>query len=379
MLSRPNFTLINNRNQIFFSRTPMYFKFQNLAQDRNFTKLDVEVNIWRGSQPDVADLPELRYLNLKKVSPQDNYIEIEIANEINSYIVSGNFNKSNPQLAYNSTEIVTTANEGVFFQIVYKFDSEPDVDLGTCFATTGYKLSNDKTEFGYKDFKDIVDFKKYAKGIKYFESSINLNNTDIEATSTASMINKTELTNIVRENQTGVKCLIAYVNSLGYWDYFTPFGKVTEKLNAKTEKQNLSFRNMYNFNASIEHLQSKKVTDTSKLFTINTGLIEQQNNYQIEQLLLSQKTYLIIFEDEVFSDLDVTYTVDSTIISVDNTNILVSEDTVQLGDIGFYKKFQQIPVTLKTDDFVLKTQLNDKSSISYNLEFETANDYLMPF
>jgi hypothetical protein len=379
-LATPTLSNINSKAKIFLSESPIHFNFQNDLADASIQSVTVEVYIWRGFQTaDLPATPTAVFNNIKKISPHDNYIAIELHNEIKAYITSSNLNKNNPQWAYNTTDKATTAGEGVYFHIVYKVDTESVKQLGTYFATTGYRYSFEQKGGMYTTFNDIETFRRYAKNIRYDNCQINL--TTVAATSqsgsgTNGMISQTVVNPSLRETQTGVSCIIAYVNRLGLWDIFTPFGKFVESIDTKRDDFSNSFRNPLNVNSQIQHLQQTGSAKGVRKFTINTGLLDERNNYQVREIIQSSKIYLVIFENDVFESTSIGLTVDSTVVSADNTFITVDSETVTSEDLGNYSTFTQIPVKNKTTSFLKKTKLNDKSSISYTLEFEETNNFI---
>lgn len=379
-LATPTLNNIDSKAKIFLAESPIHFNFQNDLTDASIQKVSVEVYVWRGFQTaDLPVTPTLVFNNIKKISPHDNYIAIELHNEIKSYITSSNLNKNNPQWAYNTTDKATTAGEGVFFHIVYQVDTESVKQLGTYFATTGYRYSFEQKGGMYSTFNDIETFRRYAKNIRYDNCIINLTTvaaTSFSGTGPNGMITQTEVTPALRETQTGVSCLIAYVNRLGLWDTFTPFGKFVESIDTKRDEYSNSFRNPLNVNSQIQHLQQSGSAKGFRKFTINTGLLDERNNYQVREIIQSSKIYLVIFENDVFQTTSIGLTVDSTIVSADNTFITADSVTVTAGDLGNYSNFTQIPVKNLTSNFVKKTKLNDKSSISYTLEFEETNNFI---
>lgn len=379
-LATPTLTNINSKAKIFLASSPIHFNFQNELSDASIQSISVEVYIWRGFQTaDLPTTPQVVFNNVKKISPNDNYIAIELSNEIRSFITSSNLNRNNPQWAYNATNVSTTSGEGVYFHIVYKIDAESVKQLDTYFATTGYRYSFEQKGGLYTTYEDVDTYRKYAKGIKYDRFTINLStlaSTSQSGTGANGMITQTEITPSERLTQTGVKSLIAYVNRLGKWDTFTPFGKFTETTDTKREEYSNSFRNPLMVNSQIQHLKQSGLPKSKRKFSINTGLLDERNNYQVRELLQSSKVYLVIFEDDTFTDESIGLTVDSTLVTVDNTDITVDTDTVTINDIGFYSKFTQIPVKNLTNTFLKKTRLNDKSSISYPLEFEETNNFI---
>lgn len=476
MLSTPILTNINDKSKIFFAQSPIHFNIQNELGTTSIQSATIEVYIWRGfQQADLPATPNIVFNNINKISPQDNYIAIELHNEIKAFITASNLNKNNPQWSYNTTKVPTTAGEGVYFHIVYKVDAESDKQLGTYFATSGYRYNFEQRGGQYTTYEDVETLRKYAFSINYDKSTINLNTTvgvkevaSLTVTSAATaagnvtvtldgtatnvavalsdtptqvatkiratvftgwtaggtgtnvtftanafgtktdatysagttgatgtisttvqgandsqsgtgangMILQQAVTPSLRKTQTGVKCLIAYVNRLGLWDTFTPFGKFTENVETKRDEFSSTFRNPLMVNSQIQHLKQNGNPKGVRKFQVNTGLLDENNNYQVREILQSSKVYLVIFGNDTYLAESTGITVDSTVVTVDNTGITIDSDTVTSGNIGFYSKYTQIPVKNSSTNFLNKTKLNDKSSISYNLEFEETNNFI---
>lgn len=379
-LATPILQNIDDKSKIFFSQSPIHFNLQNELADASISSATVEVYIWRGfQQADLPPSPLLTFNNIKKISPSDNYIAIELHSEIKAFITSSNLNKNNPQWAYNTTNVPTTAGEGVYFHVVYKVDDESVKQLGTYFATTGYRYSFEQKGGMYDGYEDVEIFRKYAKSINYDRCTIN-RTTQVATSQSGSgangMITQQSLNPTARNSQTGVKCLIAYVNRLGLWDTFTPFGKFVESIDTKRDEYSSSFRNPLQVNSQIQHLKQSGTPLGNRKFQINTGLLDENNNYQVREILQSAKIYLVIFNEDVFETIQTGITVDSTIVTVDNTTITVDNNVVTESNLGFYSNPIQIPVSNSSTNFLKKTRLNDKSSISYTLEFEETNNFI---
>jgi hypothetical protein len=92
------------------------------------------------------------------------------------------------------------------------------------------------------------------------------------------------------------------------------------------------------------------------------------------EILQSPKVYLVTFSGETYTAPQIGITIDSTSVTIDDTDITIDSQTVTTENLTFYSKFVQIPVKNATSNFLKKTQLNDKSSISYSLEFEATNN-----
>jgi hypothetical protein len=379
-LATPILTNINSKENIFFAQSPMHFNIQNELGTTSLQRATIEVYIWRGFQTaDLPASPSIVFNNIAKVSPDDNYIAIELHNEIKSFITSSNLNVNNPQWAYNTTSTPTTAGEGVYFHIVYKVDNESTKQLGTYFATTGYRYSFEQRGGMYTGYDDIETFRKYAFGINYDRCTINRTTskeTSYSGTGSNGMITQQSINPSSRLRQTGVPCLVAYVNRLGLWDTFTPFGKFVESIDTTRDEYTSSFRNPLMINSQIQHLKQAGSPKGNRKFTINTGLLDENNNYQVREIIQSSKIYLIVFGDDVYQTQQNGITVDSTVVTVDNTNITVDNDVVTEANLGFYSKFTQIPVSNAATNFLKKTRLNDKSSISYTFEFEETNNFI---
>ena len=160
-LAIPTLTNIDSKAKIFFAQSPIHFNIQNENSDNSIQSVTVEVYIWRGfQQADLPATPNIIFNNIKKISPQDNYIAIELHNEIKAFITSSNLNKNNPQWAYNTTSIPTTAGEGVYFHIVYKVDDESVKQLGTYFATSGYRYNFEQKGGAYTGYDDVETLRK---------------------------------------------------------------------------------------------------------------------------------------------------------------------------------------------------------------------------
>ena len=98
-LATPTLTNIDSKAKIFLAESPIHFNFQNQLTDSSIQKVTVEVYIWRGFQTaDLPATPTVVFNNIKKISPHDNHIAIELHNEIKAFITSSNLNKKQPPM-----------------------------------------------------------------------------------------------------------------------------------------------------------------------------------------------------------------------------------------------------------------------------------------
>ena len=97
-LATPTLTNIDSKAKIFLAQSPVHFNLQNELGNNSIQSATIEVYIWRGfQQADLPMSPNIVFNNVKKISPQDTYIAIELHNEIKAFITSSNLNKNNPQ------------------------------------------------------------------------------------------------------------------------------------------------------------------------------------------------------------------------------------------------------------------------------------------
>lgn len=97
---------------------------------------------------------------------------------------------------------------------------------------------------------------------------------------------------------------------------------------------------------------------------------------EVRQIVLSPKIYLIDFLGDVQDNSTVGITIDDNFTSIDNLIISIDSMTVGANYLGYYKTHRQIPVILTDTDFQIKTRLNDKNKIDYNLKFEITTNLI---
>jgi hypothetical protein len=368
-------TIINSEDQIYLAGSPIHIRLHNLAMDINIQLAVMELYIWSGNLN--TPPPTANYtFKSTKISAKDNYIAFQISEQISSHINATRF-------VWNSgSNFPMVRGEGVFFQIKYQIDEETPVELPTNFATNGYR-------FDYEQVGDIagaldkqpylgllpIDYanRNYSKNIVYRKRDFDLTQA-LGVCTTETMITSISQLIINGQCQMGGRYLVAYINRLGLFDYFTPFGKATKQIKIDAETNPRLYRNPKGINNSVVHSKRRGIESTEQTYTINTGYLTEPMISQIEEVIYSPLVYLIEFTGEIYKDEQVGITVDSTTITVDSTIYTVDNTTIDELDVGFYSTYKQIPVTNENNDFTFKSRQYDKGKINYDLTFKSTTD-----
>jgi hypothetical protein len=336
------------------------------------SQIDVQLHVWvwTGAQ-DRALGPATFMLPKAKVSSTDAYINIEINEQIISYIeasrlsytyISDNTKPDNSDLA-------------VFVQWKWVFNDNTGGISPTYIATRGYRWDYERNSFGiangdkpygaHGQLPTSPPAKKYSPAISYYERNFVYG----QATNVATTRNIIVATPIVPTNLDACQrelYLIVYLNKLGLWEQYTPYGKVSSPNAVSSEKHNLSHRRPRQIFNDVTFSRRKEISEILKSYQINTDYIDESVNDVIEEIIYSPAIYLVKFLGD-YQEAITPITIDSTLVTIDNTNITIDS---QGGDPTKYKTFQQIPVICTTENFEPKTGLNDRNKIEYTLSFE---------
>ncbi|MFC6264616.1 hypothetical protein ACFQFA_13235 [Flavobacterium panici] len=287
------------------------------------------------------------------------------------------------------------AGQGVFFQIITEvLEQEPVTDAivsttvvrPTCFATMGYRWNYEQNSGvtngitpNKSDIFKAAPLRYYNQYIdNYFENTFNFGQAVSTCTS-GNMISQTKITPSARQSFCAKDSyLIVFLNKLGLWDYFTPFGKTIISSKTSVTNSNRMFRDPSRINNSQIHSTLRDTIDVTQTYIINTGHIDETATQLIEELIYSPKVYLIRFSDERTSTEVTGITVDNTYITVDDTTITVDNDTVTAESLGYFSTFQQIPVIISNpEELVNMTRLNNKVNIEYTIKFDETNNKIL--
>jgi len=369
-------TTITSENQIYLTGSPINLRIRNLASDNTIKSVVCELYVWNGnlnSPPTLASYT----LVADKVSKLDNYINFQIAEIVRSHITGTKF-------AWTSgNDAPSIAGEGVFFQTKYQATNDGDVveaaiSSTTNFATLGYRYDFEQLgELGlsqpYLGLLPINYSRNYTEKIQYFKRDFDYTKT-LELCTSENIISSTVNPVTTCKPQLGDKYLVVYINRLGLWDYFTPYGKAIKNIKVNSDTNPRLYRNPNSINNNVIHSKVRSIDATEQSYTINTGDLHETMIEQIEEVIYSPLVYLLEFTGEVFTVVQEGLTIDITTVTVDSTIYTVDNDTVTTLDLGFYSTFKQIPVTNGNTNFVKKTRLNDKGKINYDLTFDVTMD-----
>jgi hypothetical protein len=362
-------TPINSARKILFVNDSIFVREPATIITKSIL---IHLYIWDGAQNKVINQQTGTPLFKNKVSQSDDYILVELSQNIKPFI--------KPKFAYNRAAPAAITNQGVFLQAritLTNFDgSQTSRYTNTYFCTLGYRWdyeqnltgNNGVENYGASGF--IVDVDKWynPKIHNYFDQTFNFSQTVEEAT-TANVINYISLTPTKLRCSLD-PCLIVFINKLGLWETFTPHGKKTVTVKVNRTISNVSHRDPSRVDNTFIH--SKQVTsiEAEQSYVINTGSLDENMTSIIEELIYSPIVYLINFKGDLELVTTVGITIDNAIVSIDNNVISIDSQSITEESIGFFKTHQQIPVVITDEDFTRKTRLNDKISIEYNLKFD---------
>lgn len=382
-------TNISTANKITFANSPIHLRIQNVAKNNTIQSAMVYVWIWNGAQNKVLGSPNVTY-SKSKISVSDDYINIEVADIIKAYLInpSNALNTNQPTFAYNELMNPAITGQGVFWQVIAVVTSSTGVEeivSPTRFATLGYRWNyeqnqtgdNGNAENGANGFLEPVN-KWYNPSIhNYISQGFNLSTTVGTAT-TANIVTVSDVVPPAAWKRCSKEpILIVFLNKLGLWEMFTSHGKVSVKNKIEAITANRSFRDPSKIDNHYTHSKLRDVSDVVQTYSINTGMLTEDMNSTIEQIIYSPKVYLIKFKGDKQTVSTVGLTIDNTYVTVDDTNITIDNATVSAESLGYFKTHQQIPVVVVDSDFGRKTRLNDKNQIDYTINFEETTSKIL--
>lgn len=377
----PTLTAISNENQIYFCNSPIHLRLQNALTDASIQSVLVYLYMWRGSQNAPPETPNVT-LSKTKVSQSDTYINLEISDYLKSFLIGDD---NQPNFAFNELDVPAITGQGVFWQVVAEItstDATVTTQYQTNFVTLGYRYNyeqnairnNGVTPYGSLGFQQNISKWFNPKVKNYFNQNFDLTKTIEEATTSNIIVYTDYEPTSAQQRCTLDPTIIVYLNKLGLWEQFTPQGKIVVSSKIDSDTSNRGFRDPSQIDNSYIHSKMRTNLDVTQTWMINTGRLDESDVQAVEEIILSPKVYLIRFKGDVYYPDEIGVTVDSTYITVDDTTITVDNKTVAIGDVGYFKTFQQIPVIVTDSDFGRKTRLNDKNAIDYNIKFDETNN-----
>lgn len=364
-------TAINNASKIKFCNSPIFIR------ETGCERVLINLYVWTGALNAVVNVP-IATLDKSKVSINDSYISIEISDLIKPYI--------DPKFAYNRAALPAITTQGVFVQAqILKFDAEGNFTTTytpSFFVTLGYLWnyeqnlvgSNGVQNYGADGFLRVVN-KYYNPQISnYFEQTFNFS-LNVATANTENIILYNPITPPAGFTRCSLDpCLIVFLNKLGLWESFTPFGKFTASTKIERTDSNISHRDPSQVDNTFIHSKLLNNIEVLQSYNINTGSLTEEMNSIIEELIYSPKVYLIKFKGDVETSTTVGITIDSTLVTIDSTEITIDSQTITAEYLGQLKTHQQIPVVVVDSDYQRKTRVNDKINIDYNIRFEETNN-----
>jgi hypothetical protein len=333
--------------------------------------------IWNGAQNKVLGQPTIT-LPKAKVSSADTYINFEISEQIKSEI-------EDPKLSYTYiSDSNNLANSDLAVFVQYKWEDNDDVLFvsPTYLATRGKRWDYERNSFGLSRldsplgadglFGATTASIKYNPAVNYYNRTF-VYGTSVATATTRNLILPTLITPTITDACQRELYLVVYLNKLGLWSQFSPYGKAM--VNNKITRNNYTrpYRRPKQVYNDVMFSKESNISDIIKSYVLNTDYIDQSANNVIEDIIYSDAIYLVKFEGD-FQATGTYITIDSTLVTIDNTNITIDSYG---NDPTKFKTFQQIPVICTNENFEPKTNINDKIKIEYNLSFESTTNKII--
>lgn len=329
MNSQP--AIMTSKDQLIPVGSP-YYVVANRASTI-FNKAVLKLWVWKGDYR-LRTTTEPDYTFTKdKISITDYNIVFEIADYIKPHI--------NPILDGNS---VTGEGCWFYYEITYVNNNVPVITTTSklLFATLGYsynfegqsRLNGAIMADGTIDEafdSDIVSTMKYYSHLESQTYTI-ANTTNISATNSEQVIVRTNYIPTTREcAKDGY--IITFLNKKGLFEQLSTTGKVVIDNDISKESYRRTYRDINNYNSSVNHSTVDFNKKSKTVWKINTGRIDPKLSNKIEEICYSPLVYL------KEANTNRTYAV-----NVSNTSIN------------------------------RKTRINDKTKIIYNLEFTESSN-----
>ena len=372
-------TEIDTPEKLLFANSPIHFKIQNTAQDNTILSATLKCYVWSGNLNRTLGLPNFKLFK-NQVSIQDNYIDFQLDGQLKSFI--------NPKFAYNEMNLPAVANQGVFFQFeatIVSTTGTETIEIPTHYVTLGYRWNYEQSLLGNNGIIPngsigfgVISNKYYNHLVpNYIKQSFDFTKSISEATSSNII-----LTQIDTPEDNLLKCsrdpyVIVYLDKLGLWQMFTPFGKTIVATKVNTEFNNRAFRDSSNVDNRYQHHKGRTKIETPQSYSVNTGALNESMAQLVEEILYSEKVYLINFKGDLQTTTTIGLTIDNTYVSIDDETITIDNETVTEEFLDFYKTFRQIPVIATGNDFTRKTRINDKNDINYLIKFDETNNKIL--
>lgn len=298
-----------------------------------------DLYIWSGDI--IADRPADPNYTYQKTSRflNDNVIYIDVAKQIQDFIVQSYTGTLSASAVFASWDIVTTYSGGEInsTDTVIAFDGYNNHFEGVNYTPTNDLMINNK--YITAPVGDIISLPFYMGGDDYnvefrdgtsveddsMITAINILDTDdavTYVTANADNIDNIRVENTTQATEeiidlelleeciyTPIRCV--FINSDGVQQEFWFFKANREDLSVtdETYRKNVLTESIVDSKAVLSystsnHLNQRYNTQGNRNITVNTGYIDQDNNILIQELLLSESIWLTI--DNVIKPVDIT-------------------------------------------------------------------------
>lgn len=312
--------------------SPYFITYNNTT---DYDKINLDLTIWTGLADNKPDQPNYQFVKYK-TSYTDTTTSINIAPIVRAFI--------DPKL--NNNWLTGTTINGSFDECCYvsysiyglkeilDIDGNPTGEAILISSETDGKIAT----LGYGHFEDgpnpiitnpLATQTDYITfGDNEFVVSGITGTTSASTTNTA--IIRTKIADRGICERVNKNYQVVYLNKNGVFVGFS-FPKLSRKtIASKTDKFERLLKAPYQYSTT-QHTSKVLNKSESLTYILNTNLLKETDVRHMQELIMSEKHYLIVDE-------------------------------------------KIIPVVLKDSDFEVKTSINNKAKIQYQLEFTAANE-----
>lgn len=317
-----------NLNEILLTNSPYFLTYNKAASTFDYVVLTLVQTLPNGSI-DTLDSPDAMTLVAYKINQTDDFVKIDISEYIKRYL------NPMPDYTFFYSSSPKFSNEIIYWTYrfdAYKIDNTNRVERiygNNRGATLGYGFYSEGVNPSLQS-TTIVDNTNRFSNAKFKTFNVNL---DINQNLRDGGINRSITTNYMPTctgKYNGKQIL--FLNKAGIFDSFIFPKSHSRSLKTKAENYYKS-QDSTNFNSNF-HNKVEVNKNAQVQWQFNTDLLDNYNVKVLEELIVSDRYFLVDYEKEGF-----------------------------------------IPLLLTSTDFDQKTRINDRGKMNYTLTFDEASDY----
>lgn len=315
-------------NEILLTNSPYFLSYNNIASAFDYVVLRLIQTLPNGSRA-VLESNDVMKLVAYKVNQSDDFVKIDISDYIKRYL------NPMPDYSFFYSSTPKFSNEIIYWTFcfdAYKIDNPIRVERiygNNRGATLGYGLYKEGVNPSLPSTLIIDNSNRFSNTkFRTFNLNLSLNPTLRDGGIVRSLT--TDYMPVCTGKYNGKQIL--FLNRAGVYDSFL-FPK-SHNRSLKTRSENYyKMQDSSNFNPNY-HNKVDINKNALVEWSFNTDLLDNYNVKVLEELIVSERYFLVDYEKEAF-----------------------------------------IPLLLTSTDFDQKKRINDRSKMNYTLNFEEASDY----